>query len=86
MKFQNSNENFAKIASKLVNKTPISKWKITDYLKNKNLDYFFLDPANEKDIQDIVSINENSKTVGSKSVPAFLLKQFKKELLSVSLS
>ena len=62
-----------------------SKRRVTDYLKQRNLNYFFLKPVNEKEIQNIISNTANNKAVGPSSVPNFLLKQFKEEL-SIPLS
>ena len=52
---KNFNKHFAIIAEKIDNKTPKSKRKITDYLKYRNLNSFFLEPVNEKEIQNIKS-------------------------------
>ena len=65
---------------KIDNKTTRSKRKLTDYLKHRNLNSFFLKPVNEKEIQNIISNTANNKAVGPNSVPNFLLKQFKEEL------
>ena len=73
-------EHFARIAEKIDSKTPKSKRKVTDYLKYRNLNSFFLKPVNEKEIQNIISNTANNKAVGRNSVPNFLLKQFKEEL------
>ena len=82
---KNFSKYFATIAEKIDNKTPKSKPKITDYLKHRNLNSFFLEPVNEKEIQNITSNTANNKAVGPNSVPNFLLKQFKEEL-SIPLS
>ena len=82
---KNFNKHFATIAEKIDNKTPKSKQKVTDYLKHRNLNSFFLKPVNEKEIQNIISNTANNKAVGPNSVPNFLLKQFKEEL-SIPLS
>ena len=41
-----------------------SKRRVTDYLKQRNLNYFFLKPVNEKEIQNIISNTANNKAVG----------------------
>ena len=82
---KNFNKHFATIGEKTDNKIPKSKQKVTDYLKHRNLNSFFLKPVNEKEIQNIISNTANNKAVGPNSVPNFLLKQFKEEL-SIPLS
>ena len=76
---------FATIVEKIDHKTQKPKRNLTDYLKHRNLNSFFLESVSEKEIQNIISNTTINKAVGPNSVPIFLLKQFKEEL-SISLS
>ena len=74
------NKYFGTIAKNIDNRTPKSKKKFSDYLKNQNFTSFLLSPASEKEISNIiVSLNAGNST-GPNSIPNFLLKVFKKEL------
>ena len=74
------NKYFGTIAKNIDKKTPKSKKKFSDYLKNQNLTSFLLSPVTEKEISNIiVSLNARTAT-GPNSIPNFLLKEFKEEL------
>ena len=46
---------FSNSRKQVDNKTLRIKWKITDYLKLKNQNSFFLDTVNEKELQCVIS-------------------------------
>ena len=74
------NKYFGTIAKNIDKKTPKSKKKFSDYLKNQNVTSFLLSPVTEKEISNlIVSLNAR-KATGPNSIPNFILKEFKEEL------
>ena len=71
------NKYFGTIAKKLNKRTPKSKKKFSDYLKNQNLTS---SPATEREISNIVVPLNARKATGPNSIPNFALKEFKEEL------
>ena len=61
-------------------RTPKSKKKFSDYLKNQNLTSFLLSPVTEKEISNIIVSLNARKATGLNSIPNFKLKEFKEEL------
>ena len=74
------NKYFGTIAKNIGNRTPKSKKKFSDYLKNQNFTSFLLSPASEKEISNIIVSLNAGKATGPNSIPNFLLKVFKEEL------
>ena len=71
------NKYFGTIAKNIDNRTPKSKNKFSDYLKNQNFTSFLLSPATEKEISNIIVSLNARKATGPNSIPNFLLKEFK---------
>ena len=61
-------------------RTPKSKKKFSDYLKNQNLTSFILSPVKEKEISNIIISLNARKATGPNSIPNFILKEFKDKL------
>ena len=74
------NEYFGTIAKNIDKRTPKSKKKFSDYLKNHNLTSFLLSPATEREISNIIVSLNARKATGPNSIPNFVLKEFKEEL------
>ena len=74
------NKYFGTIAKNIDNRTPKSKKKFSDYLKNQNLTSFLLSPATEKEISNIIVSLTVRKATGPNSIPNIVLKEFKEEL------
>ena len=74
------NKYFGTVGKNIDNRTPKSKKKFSDYLKNQNLTLFHLSPATEKEISNIIVSLNARKATGSNSFPNFVLKKFKEEL------
>ena len=63
------NKYFGTIAKKLNKRTPKSKKKFSDYLKNQNLTSFLLSPTTEKEISNIIVSLNARKATGPNSIP-----------------
>ena len=74
------NQYFGTIAKYIEKRTPKSKNKFSDYLKNQNLTSFLLSPVTEKEVSNIIISLNARKATGPKSIPNFILKEFKEEL------
>ena len=74
------NKYFGTIAENIDKRTPKSKKKFSDYLKNHNLTSFLLSPATEREISNIIVSLNARKATGPNSIPNFVLKEFKEEL------
>ena len=74
------NKYFGTIAENIDKRTPKSKKKFSDYLKNQNLPSFLLSPTTEKEISNIIVSLNARKATGPNSIPNFVLKEFKEEL------
>ena len=74
------NNFFGTIAQNIDQKTPKSNKHFSNYLKNKNLFFFLLQPVSEKDIMSIIGNISTRKAVGPNSVPNLILKEFKDKL------
>ena len=74
------NKYFGTIAKNIDKRTPKSKKKFSDYLKNHNLTSFLLSPATEREISNIIVSLNARKATGPNSIPNFVLKEFKEEL------
>ena len=77
---KHSNKYFGTIAKNIDKRTPKSKKKFSDYLKNQNLTSFLLSPVTEKEISNIIISLNARKATGPNSSPNFILKEFKEEL------
>ena len=74
------NKYFGTIAKNIDKRTPNSKKKFSDYLKNQNLTSFLLSPVTEKEISNIIVSLHARKATGSNLISNFILKEFKEEL------
>ena len=74
------NEYFGTTAKNIDKRTPKSKKKCSDYLKNQNWTSFLLSSITEKEISNIIVSVNARKATGSNSIPNFALKEFKEEL------
>ena len=74
------NEYFGTIAKNTDKRTPKSKNKFSDYLKNQNLTLFLLRPVTGEEISNIIVCLNARKATGPNSIPNFVLKEFKEEL------
>ena len=74
------NEYFGTIAKNIDQRTPKSKNKFSDYLKNQNLTSFLLSPVTGEEISNIIACRNARKSAGPNSIPNFVLKEFKEEL------
>ena len=74
------NEYFGTIAKNIDQRTPKSKNKFSDYLKNQNLTSFLLSPVTGEEISNIIACLNARKAAGPNSIPNFVLKEFKEEL------
>ena len=74
------NEYFGTIAKNIDQRTPKSKNKFSDYLKNQNLTSFLLSPVTGEEISNIIACRNARKAAGPNSIPNFVLKEFKEEL------
>ena len=74
------NEYFGTIAKNIDQRTPKSKNKFSDYLKNQNLTSFLLSPVTGEEISNIIACRNTRKAAGPNSIPNFVLKEFKEEL------
>ena len=74
------NQYFGTIAKNIEKRTPKSKKKFSDYLKNQNLTSFLLSPVTEKEVSNIIVSLNARKATGPNSIPYFILKEFKEEL------
>ena len=63
------NEYFGTIAKNIDKRTPKSKKKFSDYLKNQNLPSFLLSPTTEKEISNIIVSLNARKATGPNSIP-----------------
>ena len=68
------------IAKNIDKRTPKSKKKFSDYLKNQNLTSFLLSPVTQKQISNIIVSLNARKAIGPNSIPNFVLKELKEEL------
>ena len=63
------NKYFGTIAENIDKRTPKSKKKFSDYLKNQNLPSFLLSPTTEKEISNIIVSLNARKATGPNSIP-----------------
>ena len=68
------NNFFGTIAEQIDKKTPKSNKHFSNYLKNQNINLFFLDAITEDEIEPIIN---SRKTIGPNSIPTCILKEFK---------
>ena len=74
---EESNNFFGTIAEKIDKKTPKSNKHFSNYLKNQNLNSFFLDAVTEVESESIIGNLNSRKTIGPNSIPTRILKEFK---------
>ena len=74
------NHFFGTIAQKIDQKTLKSNKHFSDYLKNKNLSSFLLQPVSEKETMSVIGIISTREAVGPNSIPNLILKEFKDKL------
>ena len=70
------NNFFGTIAEKIDKKTPKSNKHFSNYLKNQNLNSFFLDAVTEVESESIIGNLNSRKTIGPNSIPTRILKEF----------
>ena len=71
------NDHFVNVANSIAENIPKSPKSALDYLRNKNPTSIFLSPVTHKEIEDIISNLDSSKSIGPFSIPINLLKILK---------
>ena len=74
------NNFFGTIAENIYKKTPKSNKHFANYIKNQNLNSFFLDAVTEDEIESIIGNLNSRKTIGPNSIPTRILKEFENML------
>ena len=63
------NNLFGTIAENIYKKTPKSNKHFANYIKNQNLNSFFLDAVTEDEIESMIGNLNSRKTIGPNSIP-----------------
>ena len=74
------NNFFGTIAENIYKKTPKSNKPFANYIKNQNLNSFFLDAVTEDEIESMIGNLNSRKTIGPNSIPTRILKEFENML------
>ena len=68
------NNFFVSVSSQVCSEMPRTKKSPLDYLKNRNMNSFFISPVTHSEIEDIIISLKNGKSTGPFSIPVKLLK------------
>ena len=68
------------VSSQVCSEIPRTKKAPLDYLKNRNLNSFFISPVTYSEIEDIIISLKNEKSTGPFSIPVKLLKLVKSDI------
>ena len=74
------NNFFASVSSQVCSEILRTKKSPLDYLKNRNMNSFFISPVTHSEIEDIIISLKNGKSTGPFSIPVKLLKLAKSDL------
>ena len=75
------NEIYVNIDNMVEEKIPQAKSKFSDFLKNSVPNSIFIAPVDAKEISDIFSKIDRTKSCGQNSIPSNLLKEHAKAVL-----
>ena len=74
------NSYFSSIGKTLQSKIHSSYIHFTKYLKNPNINSFFVSPTNTTEVMNVISRLKNGKSCGPNSIPTAILKQLNSEI------
>ena len=74
------NNFFVSVSSQVCSEIPRTKKSPLDYLKNRNMNSFFISPVTHSEIEDIIIALKNGKSTGPFSIPLKLLKLVKSDI------
>ena len=74
------NNFFVNVSTQVSSEIPRTKKSPLDYLKNRNMNSFFISPVTHSDIEDIIISLKNGKSTGPFSIPVKLLKLVKSDI------
>ena len=74
------NNFFVSVSIQVCSEIPRTKKSPLDYLKNRNMNSFFISPVTHSEIEDIIISLKNGKSTGPFSIPVKLLKLVKSDI------
>ena len=74
------NNFFVSVATQVCFEIPITKKSPLDYLKNRNMNSFFISPVTHFEIKDIIIPLKNGKSTGLFCIPVKLIKLVKSDI------
>ena len=74
------NNFFVNVSIQVSSEIPRTKKSPLDYLKNRNMNSFFISPVTHSDIEDIIISLKNGKSTDPFSIPVKLLKLVKSDI------
>ena len=74
------NNFFVNVSTQVSSEIPRTKKSPLDYLKNRNMNSFFISPVTHSEIEDIIISLKNGKSTGPFSIPVKLLKLVKSDI------
>ena len=74
------NHFFVSVSTQVSSEIPRTKKSPLDYLKNRNMNSFFISPVTHSEIEDIIISLRNGKSTGPFSIPVKLLKLVKSDI------
>ena len=74
------NNFFVSVSTQVSSEIPRTKKSPLDYLKNRNMNSFFISPVTHSEIEDMIISLKNGKSTGPFSIPVKLLKLVKSDI------
>ena len=74
------NNFFVSVSTQVCSEIPRTKRSPLDFLKNRNMNSFFISPVTHSEIEDIIISLKNGKSTGPFSIPVKLLKLIKSDI------